>query len=116
MGDIHPTSGDCLLYEKHIRKQAREHPGTIDYCPQFDVVDRYLTSRKALMCYAKSIGITDREHVMNLTLRKFHMESFANRVLRTYSGGMRRKLSVVVAMLGQPDFILLDELTNEMDK
>ncbi|CAF2856899.1 unnamed protein product [Rotaria sp. Silwood2] len=89
MGDIHPTSGDCLLHEKHIRKQAREHPGTIDYCPQFDVVDRYLTSRKALMCYAKSIGITDRGHVMNLTLRKFHMESFANRVLRTYSGGMR---------------------------
>jgi ABC-type multidrug transport system ATPase subunit len=42
------------------------------------------------MCYAKLIGITDREHVVNSTLRKFHMESFANRVIRTYSGGMRR--------------------------
>jgi len=42
------------------------------------------------MCYAKLIGITDREHVVNLTLRKFHMESFADRIIRTYSGGMRR--------------------------
>ncbi|CAF1169350.1 unnamed protein product [Adineta steineri] len=114
-GDVHPTSGDCLLYEKQIRNQAREHPGSIGYCPQFDAVDGYLTSREALMCYAKLIGITDREHVVNLTLRKFHMESYANRVIRTYSGGMRRKLSVAVAMLGQPDLILLDEPTNGMD-
>ncbi|CAF1045754.1 unnamed protein product [Adineta ricciae] len=114
-GDVHPTSGDCLLYEKQIRDQAREYPGSIGYCPQFDAVDGYLTSREALMCYAKLIGITDREHVVNLTLRKFHMESFANRVIRTYSGGMRRKLSVAVAMLGQPDLILLDEPTNGMD-
>ncbi len=90
LGDVYPTSGDCLLYEKQIRNQAREHPGSIGYCPQFDAVDGYLTSREALMCFAKLIGITDREHVVNSTLRKFHMESFANRVIRTYSGGMRR--------------------------
>ncbi|CAF2526312.1 unnamed protein product [Rotaria sp. Silwood2] len=114
-GDVRPTSGDCFLYEKQIRSQAREYPGSIGYCPQFDAVDGYLTSREALMCYAKLIGITDREHVVNLTLKKFHMESFANRIIRTYSGGMRRKLSVAVAMLGQPDLILLDEPTNGMD-
>ncbi|CAF3401063.1 unnamed protein product [Rotaria sp. Silwood1] len=114
-GDVRPTSGDCFLYEKQIRTQACERPGSIGYCPQFDAVDGYLTSREALMCYAKLIGITDREHVVNLTLKKFHMESFANRIIRTYSGGMRRKLSVAVAMLGQPDLILLDEPTNGMD-
>ena len=90
LGDVRPTSGDCLLYEKQIRHQARENPGSIGYCPQFDAIDGYLTSREALMCYAKLIGIADREHVVNITLRKFHMESFANRVIRTYSGGMRR--------------------------
>jgi ABC-type multidrug transport system ATPase subunit len=90
LGDVPPSSGDCLLYEKQIRNQAREHPGSIGYCPQFDAVDGYLTSREALMCYAKLIGITDREHVVTSTLRKFHMESFADRVIRTYSGGMRR--------------------------
>ncbi len=90
LGDVHPTSGDCLLYEKQIRNQAREYPGSIGYCPQFDAVDGYLTSREALMCYARLIGITDREHVVNLTLRKFHMDSFADRIIRTYSGGMRR--------------------------
>ncbi|CAF4604830.1 unnamed protein product [Rotaria socialis] len=114
-GDVYPTSGDCFLYEKQIRNQARAHPGSIGYCPQFDAVDGYLTSREALMCYAKLIGIVDREHIVNSTLKKFHMESFANRIIRTYSGGMRRKLSVAVAMLGQPDLILLDEPTNGMD-
>lgn len=92
LGDVQPTSGDCLLYEKRIQKQAREQPGSIGYCPQFDAVDGYLTSREALMCYAKLIGIADREHVVNTMLRKFQMESFANRIIRTYSGGMRRFL------------------------
>lgn len=42
------------------------------------------------MCYAKLIGIADRERIVNSTLKTFHMESFANRIIRTYSGGMRR--------------------------
>ncbi|CAF1314584.1 unnamed protein product, partial [Didymodactylos carnosus] len=113
--DVYPTSGDCCLHEKQIRDYARENPGSIGYCPQFDAVDGYLTSREALMCYAKLIGIINREQTVNLTLRKFHLDTFANQTIRTYSGGMRRKLSVALAMLGQPTLILLDEPTNGMD-
>ena len=86
----------------------------IGYCPQFDAVDEYLTGKEALYVYSKLIGLTDIKQAMLTAVQRFKMQSFVDVPIIKYSGGMKRTLSVAVAMLGDPQLVLLDEPTNGM--
>ena len=86
----------------------------IGYCPQFDAVDEYLTANEALHIYANLIGLEQVEDAVAKAVHRFKLQSFLNVPIVKYSGGMRRTLSVAVAMLGDPQIVLLDEPTNAM--
>lgn len=86
----------------------------IGYCPQFDAVDEYLTGREALHIYSRLIGLTERKQAITTAVSRFKMQSFMDVPIIKYSGGMKRTLSVAVAMLGDPQIVLLDEPTNGM--
>ena len=86
----------------------------IGYCPQFDAVDEYLTGKEALYIYAKLIGINEIQKAIVTAINRFKLQSFVDVPIIKYSGGMKRTLSVAVAMLGDPQIILLDEPTNGM--
>jgi ATP-binding cassette subfamily A (ABC1) protein 3 len=86
----------------------------IGYCPQFDAVDEYLTGKEALYIYARLIGINEIQKAIVTAINRFKLQSFVDVPIIKYSGGMKRTLSVAVAMLGDPQIILLDEPTNGM--
>lgn len=87
----------------------------IGYCPQFDAVDEYLTGKEALYIYAKLIGLNEIQQAIVTAINRFKLQSFIDVPIIKYSGGMKRTLSVAVAMLGDPQIVLLDEPTNGMD-
>jgi ABC-type multidrug transport system ATPase subunit len=87
----------------------------IGYCPQFDAVDEYLTGREALTIYSKLIGLNDVARAIEKAVTRFKLQTFLDTPIINYSGGMKRTLSVAVAMLGDPQIVLLDEPTNGMD-
>lgn len=87
----------------------------IGYCPQFDAVDEYLTGKEALHVYSKIIGLNNADQAILSAIQRFKMQSFVDVPIIKYSGGMKRTLSVAVAMLGDPQIVLLDEPTNGMD-
>ena len=88
----------------------------IGYCPQFDAVDEYLTGKEALYVYSKLIGLNESKQAIISAITRFKLQSFIDIPIINYSGGMKRTLSVAVAMLGDPQIVLLDEPTNGMVK
>nr|UOU03310.1 ATP-binding cassette subfamily A1-like 3 [Brachionus rubens] len=112
-GEISPTYGKCLYNNKTMKEFLKDN--IIGYCPQFDAVDEYLTGKEALYIYSRLIGINEIQQAIHTAINRFKLQSFINTPIIRYSGGMKRSLSVAVAMLGDPQIVLLDEPTNAMD-
>jgi ATP-binding cassette, subfamily A (ABC1), member 3 len=89
----------------------------IGYCPQFDALSENLTSREHLELYAAIKGIPKdkREQLISKKIKEMNLTEFENIPAGTYSGGNKRKLSVAIAMLGNPSIVFLDEPSTGMD-
>ncbi|XP_050295915.1 phospholipid-transporting ATPase ABCA3-like isoform X2 [Anthonomus grandis grandis] len=89
----------------------------LGYCPQNDALNFSLTARDILKTMAMLRGISNNKVnvVVDHFLDMFGLTEFADIPCEQYSGGNKRKLSFAVAVIGYPDFILLDEPTNGVD-
>ncbi|XP_072691478.1 ATP-binding cassette sub-family A member 17-like isoform X3 [Canis lupus baileyi] len=116
-GDEPITSGDAFLRGLSIRSHIREVRQSVGYCPQLDTLLNYMTGRETLVMFARIRGIPER-HIsacVEQVLDDLLMYTFANMLVRTYSGGNKRKLSTGIALLGEPSVIFLDEPSTGMD-
>ncbi|GAV57854.1 ABC_tran domain-containing protein/ABC2_membrane_3 domain-containing protein [Cephalotus follicularis] len=116
-GEESPTDGTAFIFGKDIRsnpKAARRHIG---YCPQFDALLEYLTVKEHLQLYARIKGVTDHriDDIVMEKLEEFDLLKHANKPSFTLSGGNKRKLSVAIAMIGDPPIVILDEPSTGMD-
>ncbi|XP_022766657.1 ABC transporter A family member 1 isoform X5 [Durio zibethinus] len=116
-GEESPTEGTAFIFGKDISsnpKAARRHIG---YCPQFDALLEYLTVQEHLELYARIKGVTDYRinDVVMEKLLEFDLLKHANKPSYTLSGGNKRKLSVAIAMIGDPPIVILDEPSTGMD-
>ncbi|XP_069005189.1 phospholipid-transporting ATPase ABCA3-like [Embiotoca jacksoni] len=83
----------------------------------FDAVLDYMTGREILCMYARLRGIPEK-HVSGCVenvLRSLLLEPHADKLVRSYSGGNKRKLSAGMALIGGPPVIFLDEPSTGMD-
>ncbi|KAJ8125704.1 hypothetical protein O1611_g7934 [Lasiodiplodia mahajangana] len=109
-GDLQPSlnGGDVLVENTSVvrhRAAARSHLGV---CPQFDAIDS-MTVLEHLRFYARIRGIPDIEHNVQAVIRAVGLEAFATRMAHALSGGNKRKLSLGIALMGNPSVVLLDE-------
>uniref|UniRef100_A0A8C2AMP7 ATP-binding cassette, sub-family A (ABC1), member 12 n=1 Tax=Cyprinus carpio TaxID=7962 RepID=A0A8C2AMP7_CYPCA len=100
-GDISPTDGSAKIRDIDGREGIN-----IGYCPQVDALDDLLTGEEHLYFYARIRGISKREIDR---VRSRHNTS------ESYSCGTRRKLSTALALIGNPQILLLDEPSSGMD-
>ena len=115
-GDIQPSrqGGDILVADISVAKnraQARSHLGV---CPQFDAMDT-MTVIEHLKFYARIRGVPDPAHNVNEVVRAIGLQPYANRMAAKLSGGNKRKLSLGIALMGNPSVLLLDEPSSGMD-
>ncbi|KAI0421583.1 hypothetical protein F5X98DRAFT_328761 [Xylaria grammica] len=115
-GDIQPSlnGGDVLVEDASVvrhRATARSHLGV---CPQFDAIDS-MTVLEHLRFYARIRGIPDIEHNVQSVIRAVGLEAFATRMAHALSGGNKRKLSLGIALMGNPSVVLLDEPSSGLD-
>eukprot|EP00397_Hematodinium_sp_SG-2012_P000042 GEMP01000042.1.p1 GENE.GEMP01000042.1~~GEMP01000042.1.p1 ORF type:complete len:4149 (+),score=1117.60 GEMP01000042.1:136-12582(+) len=108
-GDTIPTSGDALVNGYSVVTQYDKARSNMGYCPQFDALPEKLTCTEVVQFFSALRGapctaqrITDQLQHMNLT-------PFAHVKVECLSGGNRRKLSTLVALLNSPAVVLLDE-------
>lgn len=115
-GDAHPTGHDSEIFIEGVsaiqhRSKARSRLGV---CPQIDPLDT-LTVSEHLQFYAKIRGISDPLQNTEMIMKAVGLEPFANRIATRLSGGNKRKLSLGIAMVGNPSVIVLDEPSSGMD-
>merc|ERR1719446_104083 len=113
-----PTTGDATLVGFSVVKEPEKTRRRIGYCPQFDAHFPNLTGREHVELYASIKGIP-REHVKEAASAKLSevglSDADSNRVTSGYSGGMRRRLSLACATIGQPQLVFLDECSTGVD-
>ena len=93
---------------------ARTHIGLAG---QFAAVDDYLTGRENVEMVGRLYNLSaaeSRERAGEL-LERIHLDEAADRTVRTYSGGMRRRLDLAASLIGRPEVLFLDEPTTGID-
>nr|XP_008522837.1 PREDICTED: retinal-specific ATP-binding cassette transporter [Equus przewalskii] len=116
-GDTTVTSGDATVAGKSILTNISDVHQSMGYCPQFDAIDDLLTGREHLYLYARLRGVPAEkiEKVAKWCIQSLGLSLYADRLVGTYSGGNKRKLSTAIALIGCPPLVLLDEPTTGMD-
>jgi ATP-binding cassette subfamily A (ABC1) protein 3 len=116
-GEIQPTSGMCLINGMNVATDMKEIRNLIGYCPQFDALLNNLTTREHLELYAaiKGIPVNMREKLISEKIVQLNLSKYEHVQAGTYSGGNKRKLSVAIALLGNPPIVFLDEPSSGMD-
>ena len=114
-GIIAPDEGEVAL--DGLNPSSPEARSMIGYSPQEPVVYEDLTGFENLMFYAGLHGLTGSEARRRCRelLELMGLSDYANRLVRTYSGGMKKKLSFAAALIGDPKLLILDEPTTGMD-
>jgi ABC-type multidrug transport system ATPase subunit len=86
-------------------------------CPQHDILFHELTAREHIELYAglKGVDSSSWDSIVTERLGAVRLLKVVDNPVGTYSGGMKRRLSVVIASIGDPQIVFLDEPTTGMD-
>ena len=112
-----PTSGECKVCGYDVVKQPTEVRRSIGLVPQELTVDDDLTGRENMMLQAVLYGVELRlakERIDEL-LHLVNLEEAAERMVKTYSGGMRKRLELAEGLIHRPKVLFLDEPTLGLD-
>lgn len=116
-GEFPPTSGTAFIDGCDISLDQSKIRRKIGYCPQFDALLELLTVREHLELYARIKGIPQDslEGVVRSKMKQLDLVNFENKAAGSLSGGNKRKLSVAIALIGEPSIVFLDEPSTGMD-
>jgi ABC-2 type transport system ATP-binding protein len=110
--------GGTLRVAGHdVRRDPRAVRRRIALAGQFAAVEPAMTGRENLEMIARLFGQSRREahRSAETVLEQLGLREDANRLARTYSGGMRRRLDLGASLVGSPALLLLDEPTTGVD-
>ncbi|KAI8918938.1 hypothetical protein BC831DRAFT_515918 [Entophlyctis helioformis] len=111
------TSGDALIFNLSVKTQNQRIRSMMGICPQHDVLFDDLTAREHIQLYAGIKGIPAEQisALIEERLKIVRLHTVADVRAGTYSGGMKRRLSLVISTIGDPKIIFMDEPTTGMD-
>lgn len=117
VGRTPPTSGDISVLGYDIPRQASSMRARIGVVPQLDNLDPDFTVNENLHTYAGYFGI-DRQALTRRVAELLEFASLSQKAdayLSTLSGGMLRRLSLIRALVNEPELLVLDEPTTGLD-
>jgi len=114
---IKPTSGEAYVFGLDVTREGADVRRLVGYIPQEMSVWTDLSGYENLLIYARIYGIPsqERKKIIRDALETMGLDEVANDLVKTYSGGMIRKLEIACAMLIKPKILFLDEPTIGLD-
>jgi ABC-2 type transport system ATP-binding protein len=112
-----PTAGTATVGGYDVVHEGPQVRKTIGAALQEAALDPYLTGREHLRLQATMHGITGEERAERSAelLHRVGLTEAADRKIRTYSGGMKRRLDLAMALVHRPRILFLDEPTTGLD-
>ena len=110
-------AGTVRVARHDIATETKAVRAAVGVTGQFAAVDELLTGQENLQLMAdlKRMGSGERRRVVTELLERFDLAESAQKLVSTYSGGMRRKLDLAMTLVGNPQIIFLDEPTTGLD-
>jgi ABC-2 type transport system ATP-binding protein len=112
-----PDAGRAVVAGHDVVREAAKVRRAIGYVPQHPGVDTYATGRENLTLQGQVQGLSGRElrsRVDDL-LSRFGLGEKADQLVKTYSGGQKRRLDVATGLVHRPSVLFLDEPTTGLD-
>ena len=112
-----PTAGRALVAGHDVRSESLAVRASIGYIPQAISVDGALTAYENLDFYGRVTGVPRRERRERIAevIETMELAHMLDRLARTLSGGMLRRLEIASALLNRPRVLFLDEPTVGLD-
>ncbi|KAG9397224.1 ABC transporter [Carpediemonas membranifera] len=113
-----PTAGDGLVYGRSISTEMHVVRKMTGMCPQHDVCTfQQLTASEHIMLFAaiKGLSIRQLRREIKDRIADVNLQDQARSRVSSFSGGMRRRLSIAISLIGSPRLIFLDEPTTGLD-
>jgi len=114
---LRPTTGRATVLGHDVVREADRVRRSVGYVPQERAIDRFLTGREHLLLLGDLYHLPKEETRRRITelLKLVDLEEEADRLAKTYSGGMKRKLDIACGLLPNPKLLFLDEPTLGLD-
>ncbi|WP_078553833.1 ATP-binding cassette domain-containing protein [Bacillus alkalicellulosilyticus] len=114
---LQPDGGNAKILGHDLVEEADAVRSRVSLTGQFASVDEDLSGTENLLLIAKLLGFSRRqakERALEL-LDAFGLLEAANKQVKTYSGGMRRRIDIAASIVVTPDLLFLDEPTTGLD-
>ena len=112
-----PDAGTATVAGIDVQRNPGEVRNKIGVAGQYAALDELLTGRENLEMVGRlyRVNATDARHRATALVEHFELTDAADRIVKNYSGGMRRRLDLGAALMAQPPVIFLDEPTTGLD-
>jgi len=116
-GLLKPTSGTVIVGGYNVQKEPAKVKELIGVCPQDTPVYTYLTGKENAEFFGNLHGMPKEKLKKNVNelLQKLDLVDDSKRRVGKYSGGMKRRLNLIMALVHDPEIAFLDEPTVAMD-
>jgi daunorubicin resistance ABC transporter ATP-binding subunit len=114
---LEPDAGRAEVLGRDVVSEAKDVRLHIGLAGQYATVDGNLTGRENLRLIGRLVHLPRREVARRIDtlLERFELTAAADRPVRTYSGGMRRRIDLAAALVNRPPVLFLDEPTTGLD-
>ncbi|GAB4245740.1 MAG: daunorubicin resistance protein DrrA family ABC transporter ATP-binding protein [Thermoleophilia bacterium] len=114
---LRPDAGEARVLGHDVLTQPDRVRRIIGLAGQFAAVDDLLSGRENLELVGKlyHLGRAEAKRRARDLLERFDLEGAADRLVKTYSGGMRRRLDLAASLMNRPTVLFLDEPTTGLD-
>ena len=117
MGLVRPTSGSVWVFGVDAERDPERVKRMIGYLPQTSFAMRDLLAEEAIYFTGRLKGLPHKETLRqrDLYIEQFEVDEIRRKPINQLSGGMQRMTGFIMALLGSPPLLVLDEPTNDLD-
>ena len=120
VGNISITSGYAIINrinitDENVKTDYKRQ--LIGLCPQHDILWEELTPYEHIELYAsiRNYIKTDIKKIVEIKMKEVNLEQVTNDKVSTFSGGMKRRISILLSTVGNPNVVFLDEPSTGLD-